>query len=140
MPDFIHFLIKYWYLSGPFLITIILLIMEEARTKGMFSQISAQEAVIRMNQKQGLILDIRDKKLFKEGHIIGAMNIPKTELAKHYAKLEPYKEKSVIVVCQNGSQSGDVAMELQKKGFTDAVILSGGMQAWQQAHMPVTKK
>lgn len=140
MQDFIHFLIKYWYLSVPFIISVILLIVEEARTKGMFRKLSIQQAILLFNQGEAVIIDIREKPAYKEGHVLQAINMPKRDLVPPYSQLERYQKKKIILICANGQQSGAIAMDLYKNGFEHAVVLAGGMQAWQQAGMPVVKK
>ena len=55
------------------------------------------------------------------------------------AGLEKLKAKPILVVCQTGSRSGQAAGSLQKQGFADVVTLSGGMEAWQKAGMPLEK-
>jgi rhodanese-related sulfurtransferase len=47
--------------------------------------------------------------------------------------------EAVLLVCQTGSRSAQACGGLLKDGFGQAVALSGGMAAWQQAGMPVEK-
>lgn len=139
MQDLIHFLIKYWYFSLPFVVAIVLLFIEEARSKGMLSQLSSHRAIQMMNRDQASVIDIREKNLYKQGHIVGAINIPKKDLDVNTSKLENKKDKPIILVCANGQQSGSLASKLRKEGFKEVAALSGGMQSWQQDNLPIVK-
>jgi rhodanese-related sulfurtransferase len=44
-----------------------------------------------------------------------------------------------LVVCQTGARSAQAVRSLEKQGFTEVVALAGGLNAWQQAQMPVEK-
>jgi rhodanese-related sulfurtransferase len=53
--------------------------------------------------------------------------------------MEKYKTKPVILVCARGLQSVVVATQLRSKGFTQPMILAGGITAWQAAGLPLVK-
>jgi len=135
----IQFVMKHWLMSAAFLALLILLFIEEARSKGLGSQLSVQKAIDLINHEQALVLDLRDKNVFKEGHIIGAMNIPKADLDQNINRITNFKQRPIIVVCPNGQQSVQIAQQLKKKGFEKAQALSRGMQGWKSESMPVKK-
>jgi rhodanese-related sulfurtransferase len=84
-------------------------------------------------------VDVREANEFKGGHIPYARNIPVDRINERGKELEKLKTKPLLLVCQTGSRSGQACAELLKDGFVQAVALSGGMAAWQQAGMPVEK-
>jgi rhodanese-related sulfurtransferase len=45
----------------------------------------------------------------------------------------------VIVVCQKGTRAFGAAKVLERAGFTDVVVLEGGVAAWQAAGLPMKK-
>jgi rhodanese-related sulfurtransferase len=101
--------------------------------------VSTLEATMLINQKDALVLDVRDAGEYAQGHILGARNIPLGELEQRVKEIERYKAKPVICACATGNRSGNAAGILRKHGFTNIVNLSGGTAAWQQAGLPTQK-
>jgi rhodanese-related sulfurtransferase len=101
--------------------------------------VSTLEATVLINQKDALVLDVRDAGEYAQGHILGARNIPFGELEQRVKEIERYKAKPVICACATGNRSGNAAGILRKHGFTNVVNLSGGTAAWQQAGLPTQK-
>ncbi|HYM36701.1 MAG TPA: rhodanese-like domain-containing protein [Steroidobacteraceae bacterium] len=83
-----------------------------------------------------LIVDVRSAEAFAGGHIIDARNIVDSELQGQADTLKKYKEKPVILYCDNGGASAAAARLLKSLGFTKAVNLSGGLAAWKQDNLP----
>lgn len=82
------------------------------------------------------IIDIRDPKDYNEQHLPGSINIPLPEINADNAKLLKHKDKSVIVTCHAGHQSGKAAKQLVTLGFDKIFMLNGGLLAWVKANMP----
>jgi rhodanese-related sulfurtransferase len=97
------------------------------------------EATMLINQKDAVVIDVREPGEFAQSHILNARNIPLGELAARMKELERFKERAVIVSCATGNRSGSAAALLRKNGFTNAVNLAGGVAAWQQAGLPTEK-
>ncbi len=135
----LQFVIKHWVMCGALVLLLVLLFVEEARSKGFGSQLSVHKAVDLMNHEQAIVLDLRDKDTFKTGHIIDAINIPKADLEQKMNKIINFKTRPIIVVCPNGQQSTQVAAQLKKQGFEKIQALSKGMQAWKSESMPTRK-
>ena len=110
-------------------------------TRGMrtSAEVGAGEAVMLINRKDAIVLDVRDEKEFAVGHINNARHIPEKELAGRMKELEKIKNKPVIVSCASGRRAAAVADTLRKQGFAEVVALRGGIGAWQQAGMPLEK-
>lgn len=140
MQDIIQFVTHHWLLSGIFIILLILLLIEEARSKGLLGQIGPQELVQMINRESAVVVDIRNREAFQEGHIVGAVNFPQAELEKDFTKLSKYKDQPIVVVCAMGQKAGDVAIKLKKQNYQRVYALSGGMNAWKNAQMPLVKK
>jgi rhodanese-related sulfurtransferase len=102
--------------------------------------VNTHEATLLINKEDAIVLDIRNEKAFKSGHILGARQLkPEALRNKQFTPLEKSKDKPIIVVCDMGNSARSIAMDLYKAGFTQTKILSGGMNAWQSASLPVTK-
>lgn len=101
--------------------------------------VSLLQATQLINQGKTLILDVRDPGQFAAGHLRDAKNIPLKELPNRISELEKFKSRTVIVVCQAGTQSAKAAAQLKKAGFNEVVGLHGGLAAWQAQGLPVAK-
>ena len=93
-----------------------------------------------MNRQDALVIDLRPAAEFAKGHILGARNLPLSELEKRAGELDKHKAKPLILHCADGNRAGNGAALLRKNGFASVVNLTGGFAAWQQAGLPVEKK
>lgn len=92
-----------------------------------------------MNHEDALVIDVRSPDDYKEGHIINAINIPATEITVENKKLEKHRQKPIIFYCLHGSDSGKAIRIIAQSGFDKLYILKGGLTAWRNANMPVTR-
>ena len=90
-----------------------------------------------INDTQALVLDVRDPAEFGAGHLPGARNIPLAELDQRMSELPA--NKPVLICCASGARSSKAASVLRKAGREQVFNLSGGLQAWRQAGLPVVK-
>lgn len=142
MRDFfdklIPFLADHYWLTLGFIVALVLVIIEEVRSRGLSARVSPGKAVQMMNQSNAMVVDIRSSSQFEQAHVIHAVNIPQAELESGVKKIERYRDKPVIVVCANGTQSVAAVKKLQKLGFEHAAVLAGGLAAWKSASLPTT--
>lgn len=101
--------------------------------------VNTLEATILINQQDALVIDVRESSEFQQGHILGARNVPMSQLETRIADLEKHKERPVIISCGSGNVSGRAASTFRHRGFSRVFNLSGGVAAWQQAGLPVEK-
>lgn len=107
--------------------------------RGAGASVSANDAVLLINRSGAVVLDIRDDAAFAAGHIAEAKHIPLAQLSDRLKELSKFKEKPVLVCCDNGIQSGKAAVILAKQGFAQVRQLQGGVKAWQEAKLPLVK-
>lgn len=69
-----------------------------------------------------LVIDVRTKEEYKEGHIKGSLNIPLAEIGEAMKWL--VKDASAVVVCASGSRSGQAVKILKFNGFEK--VYNGG--------------
>ena len=87
-----------------------------------------------------VILDVRKADEFAEGHITGAILIDQFQsdfLEQAQVKLP--KDKTIAIYCRSGRRSANAAEKLADVGYK-CVNLKGGIIAWKEANMPVTKE
>ena len=79
--------------------------------------------------KSGAVLiDVRTKQEFLEGHINGAIVIPYYEISKKIENIIPNKEQEIIVYCKNGGRGVTAVETLNKLGYKNVYNLKGGME------------
>lgn len=103
-------------------------------------RISINEATLLINRQDALVLDVRETAEWSAGHIPNARHIALGHLAKHLSEIEKFKDKPVIVVCASGNRSGSGCKVLKQAGFQQVFNLAGGIHAWGDAGLPMTKK
>ncbi|HYC36838.1 MAG TPA: rhodanese-like domain-containing protein [Usitatibacter sp.] len=103
------------------------------------AEIGTLEATRLMNQGSALVLDVREAGDFAAGHLPRARHIPIRELSKRLEEISKYKAKPVIVTDRSGPRAGAACRLLKQAGFTSVYQLRGGVNAWQQASLPVEK-
>jgi len=84
-----------------------------------------------------LLLDVRDPKDYRTGHILGAFNLPLGELDHRLGELEGWRERTVAVVCRTDKRSTVAVRRLHTAGFRAPLLVRGGMRAWRRAGLPV---
>jgi len=109
------------------------------RLSGMRS-VGPLEATQLSNRQDAVFLDIRDEGEYRAGHIPEAVHIPLKQLPQRVAELEKLKSRPVIAYCRSGSRSGGAGGILKKNGFETVYNLGGGIMAWQNANLPLSKK
>lgn len=87
-----------------------------------------------------VVLDVRTAAEFAEGYIQGAVLIDQGESDfVEKAKTILPTDKTIAVYCRSGRRSANAAGRLADVGYK-CVNLKGGIIAWQDANMPVTKE
>ncbi|TCP31164.1 rhodanese-related sulfurtransferase [Scopulibacillus darangshiensis] len=86
------------------------------------------EEEFRSNYRKAQIIDVREPNEFDNGHILGARNIPLTQMKMR--KSEVRKDKPVYLYCANGFRSNKAAAILKKAGCQDLNQLKGGFKKW----------
>lgn len=97
--------------------------------------VSIEQANAAVQDKNVQFIDVRTPEEFNEGFAQNAVNFPLDSLEKDLAKLD--KSKPVYVICRTDRRSQIGANILEKAGFTEVHYVTGGMNAWKAANLPV---
>jgi|TARA_Y100001001_G_scaffold50066_1_gene46306 rhodanese-related sulfurtransferase len=138
MAQFFEFIGNHLYLSFMWVVTLGVIIMYHQRTAS--SSVGPQQAVMLINRKEAIVVDVREKKEFESGHIVDSINIPMTKLKQRITEVWKYKDKPMVVVCKLGQHSGQAAKILQEAGHADVVRLAGGLTEWKAQSLPLVQK
>jgi rhodanese-related sulfurtransferase len=118
---------------------LVMLVAGEIRQRiSNIKEVNPGEATRLLNHENAIMIDMRDDKDYREGHIVNAVNLP-TGNSEIPATLNKYRERPVIVYCQRGQKSTALCNRLSKQGFESVYNLQGGVLAWQKAELPLTK-
>lgn len=85
-----------------------------------------------------VILDVRTRAEFDEGHIRKALLIPHAELEERINELAEHKNHPIIVYCFCGMRSTMAAGILSSHGFTKVYNMIDGINAWMGQGYPIT--
>lgn len=84
-----------------------------------------------------VLLDLRDGKAHREGHIAGARLVTLAELDGVIAKQA--KDAKVVAYCETGADSDKAAGRLAAAGFTSVATLKGGLASWRADNLPLAR-
>jgi len=82
----------------------------------------------RQGYRKAQLIDVREPNEYEAGHVLGARNIPLSQLKMRKSEIRP--DKPVYLYCQNGMRSGRAAQFLNRKGYKDLTQLEGGFKKW----------
>ncbi len=77
-----------------------------------------------------VLVDVREKHEWNEGHIPGAVHVPRGFLELQIEEAVPDKSKKVVLYCAGGVRSLIAGSTLQQMGYRDVVSMSGGFGQW----------
>lgn len=117
-----------------------------AAAKARIREVTARE-LLELQRAGSPVVDVREPEEFAEGHLPGAVNIPRGLLefevdghpAVSYQTAEAlsHRERPVVLYCLSGGRSALAAEALKRLGFTSPVSLTGGILHWADAGHPV---
>ncbi len=136
-----EFAVNHPYLVMAFAVLLALVFFNEMKIATQrFASLTPAAAVQLMNKEDVVVLDVREPSETVGGKIARAIQIPVGAVAKRVDELEKFKDKTLLVYCKSGARAGIACKELSKNGFDKVYSLNGGLLAWQDAHLPVSKK
>ncbi len=128
-------------LAGAFAALLVAVFINEFKHASQnFSKLTPAGAIQLLNNEDVVLLDVREPAETASGKIAKSIQIPVASVAQRIGELEKHKDKHVIVYCKTGQRSGLACRQLNKAGFDKVYSLSGGIQAWQEAHLPIGRK
>jgi molybdopterin/thiamine biosynthesis adenylyltransferase/rhodanese-related sulfurtransferase len=82
------------------------------------------------------LLDVREHHEWAEGHIPGAILIPRGMLELSIEAAMPDRDRPIVAYCAQGVRSLLAAETLQRMGYTNVASMSGGYRGWRARHLP----
>lgn len=115
-----------WILIGAIVLVIAFGLYRFFKTRKIMTTLTEDE--FRQGYRKAQLIDVREPKEFDGGHILGARNIPLSQMRNRLVEIR--KDKPVYLYCQSGARSARAAMLLHKKGYDDLNMLQGGFKKW----------
>lgn len=88
------------------------------------------------NGNEYALVDVREKEEYREGHLAGALSLPRGFLEIRVEQEVPDKSKPVIAYCAGGTRSLLAAKQLKEMGYQNVISMTGGYSAWKGAGYP----
>ncbi|MGZ4389493.1 MAG: molybdopterin-synthase adenylyltransferase MoeB, partial [Gaiellaceae bacterium] len=101
------------------------------QTKAEISEIDAPEGASLLGNGT-LFIDVRERDEWEEGHIPGAVHVPRGYLEQRVEQLAPEHEQPIVVYCAGGTRSAFATKTMQELGYTNVVNLAGGFTDWKR--------
>ena len=110
-------------------------LMEEARRE--IPEVSVEDVRQRLARDHAAtLLDVREKEEYREGHLQGAVSLPRGFLEIRVEETVPDKQAPIIAYCGGGTRSLIAARTLKEMGYGNVVSMTGGFTAWKNAGLP----
>lgn len=99
------------------------------------------EAPAAVTTSNTLLIDVREPDEYRQGHIAGAINIPRGMLEFRISNESGLQEldRPIVIYCKTSGRAALSAVALQQMGFARVISLAGGFDAWLAAGNPVTQ-
>ena len=85
------------------------------------------------------LIDVREKEEYREGHLAGAVSVPRGFLDMRIEETVPDKNAPIILYCAGGTRSLLAGRTLKEMGYTNVISLDGGWRAIVESGLPVEK-
>lgn len=105
-----------------------------AAAKKQITEIDITKTRQLLSQGNISIIDVREESEFAAGHLENAISIPRGVLEFKIGNFPELgdKSRSIVIYCRTGGRSALAALSLQQMGYTQALSMAGGFEAWQK--------
>ncbi len=101
------------------------------------AEISPQQAAEIVESDAAIIIDVRTQSEWDAGHSPGAIHIPLSEVKGRLDEFKAFEGKEIVMQCRSGKRSAAAGKILLAAGYEDVSNLTGGINAWGKAKLPV---
>ncbi len=110
----------------------------EAAKKNI-TEIRPTDAATKLKEGNTVIVDVREKDEWDEGHIPDAIHLNRGMLELDIEEKVPDQNTTIICHCGGGGRGALAAESLQKMGYKNVRSIEGGFKAWKAAGLPTDK-
>ena len=106
------------------------------QVKGEIDEVDPARARELIAESSPAIVDVREREEWDEGHLPGAVHVPRGHLESRIESAAPDKSRPVLVYCAAGNRSAFAAKTLEELGYEHVVSLAGGFTDWKRNGNP----
>ncbi|MDX6387118.1 MAG: sulfur-carrier protein adenylyltransferase/sulfurtransferase [Gaiellaceae bacterium] len=107
------------------------------QVRAEISEIDATDARALIETETSLVLDVREQDEWDEGHIPGAVHVPRGHLESRIERAAPDQTRPIVIYCSVGNRSAFAAKTLSELGYEEVTSLAGGFTDWKRNGFPV---
>src|SRR6185436_16176084 len=85
------------------------------------------------------LVDVREDNEWQKAHAEGAIHLGKGVIERDVEARIPDKDTPIVLYCGGGFRSALAAESLAKMGYTDVISMDGGIRAWTEAGLPLSR-
>jgi glyoxylase-like metal-dependent hydrolase (beta-lactamase superfamily II)/rhodanese-related sulfurtransferase len=111
--------------------------LAEAAATVPFMSLAELQGRIATGASEPIVLDVRERDAYDEGHVPGARLLPRGQLELRVNQDLPDPTRRMVVCCEFGRISTLATATLRSMGYLRAVALDGGIKAWREAGYPL---
>ena len=109
-------------------------LLQQARAE--IDEIDARGASDLLAAEEPLVVDVRERDEWEEGHIPGAVHVPRGSLESRIERVEPDRARPIVLYCSVGNRSVFAAKTLEELGYESVSSLAGGFTDWKRNGFP----
>lgn len=110
--------------------------LRRARTEVAEQSAAEVAARLRAGDDDVVLVDVREQHEWNEGHLPGALHVPRGYLELQIEEAVPGRGRPVVLYCAGGVRSLLAAETLRQMGYREPISMSGGYTAWKNAGLP----
>src|SRR5881394_1543868 len=110
-------------------------LLQQARAE--ISELDAEHARELIDVGEPVVVDVREQDEWDEGHIPGAVHVPRGHLESRIERAAQDPSRPVLVYCSAGNRSAFAAKTLGELGYEDVTSLAGGFTDWKRNGFPI---
>jgi len=110
-------------------------LLEQVRSE--IDEMDASQARELIERTDPLLIDVREQNEWDEGHIPGAVHVPRGHLESRIERTAPDPSRAILLYCSAGNRSAFAAKTLGQLGYENVSSLSGGFTDWKRSGFPV---
>jgi len=104
--------------------------------KSQIREVTVEEARAKA-EKGAAVVDVREPDEWANGHVPGAIYIPRGYLELRIEEKVPDKSQEVVVYCAGGTRSAFGAKSMQELGYKNVTSMTGGFGKWKESGFPI---
>jgi adenylyltransferase/sulfurtransferase len=115
-------------------------LMEKARAAVPERSVDEVKAELDRDGQRPLLVDVREREEFREGHLPGALSLPRGFLEMRAEELLPDRTAPIVAYCAAGTRSLLAGKILHDLGYERVVSMAGGYAAWKGSGHPIVQE